>query len=251
MFTAAGTKASAHGAFFAAPSALPAGARALKPCGISSHRNAAQESGLRAGTTRSSRDGSRKFFPGRPLGAGPRAAPPGPRPTLVPLPAARAPAGDNGNSAGGDKTGPVPIFATAGRPASAATGTPPAGIPGCNSGPEGTAAETTARSPSAGSGGASSDKALALMRQVKHPERDPRELQLPTGQVSEMSRSLLRDIFTTPPTPPGRLPPRLVRPLSQSPPQATRRSTYPATDQWQTGLGGPAILACFLTATDR
>lgn len=197
--------------FCVCPSALRAGARVLKPCGISSRRSAAQENGLLAGTTRSSLDGSRRFFEGPPLGAGPRAARRAARQALALLPAVRAPAGDNGNSARGGRSGPDPIFATVGLPANAASDKPPAGTPRCNSGPEDKAAEITARIPSADNGGASSsDKVLDPMRQVKHPERDPRELLLPTGQVSEKSHSLLRDPFITPPTPPGRLPPKLI-----------------------------------------
>jgi len=215
-FRAAGSGGSTDFPFVAGPTALPAAARALKPCGISSRRSAAQETGLHARTTHSSLDGSRRFFPGPPLGAGPRAPRPRPRPALAPLPVARAAAGDNGNFARDGRTGPDLIFATAGLPAIAASDTPPVGIHHCSIGPEGNAAETAARIPSTGNGGASStDKALALMRQLKHPERDPRELLLPTGHVSETRLSLLRDIFTTPPTPPGRLPPKLIRPPLQ------------------------------------
>lgn len=204
MVTVAASGDSADFPFDAGPTALHAAARVLKPCGTSSRRSTALENGRHAGTARNSLDGSREFYEGPSLGAGPRAARRAAR--LAPLPAARAAAGDNENSARDGRIGLVLIFATAALPAIAASGTPPAGIPRCNIGLEDNAAGTAARSPSANNGGASStDKALALDRHGKHPERDPRELLLPTGQVSEMSRSLLRDIFTTPPTPPGRL----------------------------------------------
>lgn len=212
VVTAAGNEGCADFPFVADPSALHAGAHALKPCGISSRRNVVQESGQHARTTHSSLDGSRRFFRDPSLGAGPRQVRQGPRPTLAPLPSAGAPAGDNENSAGGGRSGLAPTSATAGPPANAASGTPPAGTPGCNIGPEGNAAEITAHIPSADNGGASStDKALALMCKLKHPERDPRELLLPTGHVSEMSHSRLRDIFTTPPTPPNELLPKLIQ----------------------------------------
>lgn len=134
MVTVAASGDSADFPFDAGPTALHAAARVLKPCGTSSRRSTALENGRHAGTARNSLDGSREFYEGPSLGAGPRAARRAAR--LAPLPAARAAAGDNENSARDGRIGLVLIFATAALPAIAASGTPPAGIPRCNIGLE-------------------------------------------------------------------------------------------------------------------
>jgi len=164
-----------------APTAPHAGGLAVKPDGTSTNRTADAGIAAREQTTRSSPAGHRKIFPKSRLGADPRALPGRPlRLRPLPLPAARAPAADTGNSGGDGTRGPLPSSAMPGWHAKHATALPPADRPDCNISPAATGAQRTARIPSAGSGVASAhDKSLATDKIVDHHEVDPRERQLP------------------------------------------------------------------------
>ena len=146
-----------------APTAPHAGGLAVKPDGTSTNRTADAGIAAREQTTRSSPAGHRKIFPKSRLGADPRALPGRPlRLRPLPLPAARAPAADTGNSGGDGTRGPLPSSAMPGWHAKHATALPPADRPDCNISPAATGAQRTARIPSAGSGVASAhDKSLA------------------------------------------------------------------------------------------
>jgi hypothetical protein len=148
---------------------------------------------VRARTVRNSPDGCRKIVSGIQLGAGPRHAPwrcllPQP----VPPPVARAPAGDTGNSAGGDTGGPDLSSAICGFLANAAIAGPPVDMSDYNIATADIAAGRTAHIPSIGSDAASaSGKSLVANMAVDHDDAGTRERQLPRAKSrSEGSASL-------------------------------------------------------------
>jgi hypothetical protein len=179
----------------AVPSAAHAGSHAIKPCGISNSRTAGAANATREQTTRSSPVGHREIFPNRRLGAHPRAGPrrPARQPPAPPL-AAGGPALDSGNSAGGGTRGPPPSAARPGWHANAANGPLHPDMPRSNTATGHTRAGRTARSLSTSSAAAvAPDRSLALKKIVDHAEVDPRERQLPKGQVPERTSTPLRD----------------------------------------------------------
>jgi len=199
----------------AVPNEPHAGSLAAKPCGTSTNRTAAAASAARERTTRSSPDGHKKISPNRRLGAHPRARPRRPaRKRPAPPLAARGPARDSGNSADGGTPGHGLSAARSGWHANAASGPLHPDTPHRNTAPGRTRAGRTARSLSIGSDAAvAPDKSLALKKIVDHDEVDPRERQLPTGQVPERSRGPLRDALYPRPYPPASLRSRLITPV--------------------------------------
>ncbi len=142
---------------------------------------------MRERTTRSSPAGHREIFSEPRLGAGPRTPPRRTsRQRLVQPPPARGSAGDTDNSAGGDTPGLPLSSAMFGWHANDASGLLPPDTPDRNTATGHIRAQTTARSLSANSGAAAApDWSLALKKIVDHDEVDPRERELPKGQVSE------------------------------------------------------------------
>ena len=203
---------SADGVCAAVPSAVRVGSLAVKPCGTSNRRTADADFAARARTTRSSLDGHKEIFPNRRLGAHPRAQPrrpAPPRPAL--LRAARGAALDSGNSADGGTPGHGPSAARLGWHANAASGRRHPDTPHCNTATGHTRAGRTARSLSIGSAAASAlDKSLALKKIANQNEVDPRERQLPKGQVPERTSIPLRDDLNLLPYPSASLCSRLI-----------------------------------------
>ena len=198
----------------AVPTAIPAESLAAKPFGTSTNRSAGVDNGEPERTTHSSPAGHRRIFPPCRLGADPRMVsrshPPRPAPLpasggpaplgsvprgrLAPPPAALAPAGDTGNTAAGGTPARSESYANPGWPANAANDRQPPDTPDCNTAPGHTAAQRTLRSLSAGNvAAAAPDKSLALKKIVDHYEVDPRERQLPNGQVPGRTSIPLRD----------------------------------------------------------
>jgi hypothetical protein len=186
--------------------------RDVKPDGTSRNRIADEATAVSGQTDRSSPAGYKKIFLRHRLGADPRAPPRLPvRQRTVPIPAVDAPALDTGSSAGGGTRGPVPSSATSGKPASVASGLPPPGTPDRNTATGHTADRRTARIPSIGSDAAvAHNKSLALQKIVDHHEVDPRERQLPKGQVPEGTSVPLRDALYPQPYPTASLPLSLI-----------------------------------------
>lgn len=199
----------------AVPTAAHAGSRAAKPCGISTSRTADAANAASERTTRNSPAGHREIVPNRRLGADPRT---GPRRSLprrpAPPPAAAAPALDTGNSAGDDTGGHGPSSAMPGWHANVANGRLRPGMPHCNTATGQIWAGKAARSLSAGSAAAlAPDRSLALKKIVDHAEVDPRERQLPEGQVPERISAPLRDALYPLLYPSARLQSRLITPV--------------------------------------
>jgi hypothetical protein len=179
------------------------GSLAVRLDGISRYRNADEGNAVRERRACSSPDGHKKIFPKCRLGADPR-VPLGWTPRLRPVqsPAAHEPAGDTGNSAGGDTPGLPLSSARSGWHANAASGLLPPDMPDHNTATGHTRAERTARSLSTDNGAASaSDKSLALKKFVDHEEPDPRERQLPKGQAPERISTPRRDALCLLPYP--------------------------------------------------
>ena len=197
------------------PIAAHAGLHAVKPCSINRNRTAAAGSAASERTTRSSPDGHREIVPNRRLGADPRTEPRRPLPRRsAPPPAAAAPALDTGNSAGGDTGGHGPSSAMPGWHANAANGRLRPDMPGRSTAPGHVRAGRVARSLSAGSAAAvAPDRSLALKKIVDHAELDPRERQLPEGQVPERISVPLRDALYPLLYPSARLQSRLITPV--------------------------------------
>lgn len=165
---------------------------------------------MRERTTRSSPDGHKKIFPKCRLGADPRTPPWRPAPQRsVPLPAARGPAGDTDNSVDGGSRAHSPCSARSGWHANAASGPLHPDTPNRNTATGHIRARRTARSLSTDNGAAAApDKSLVLKKIVDHYEVDPRERQLPKGQVPERISIPLRDAlsplpYPRPPSAPG------------------------------------------------
>ena len=163
-------------------------------------------------TTRSSPDGHKEIFPKCRLGADPR-TPPGRLPRQRPVlpPAARGPVDDADNSADGGTRAHSPSSAKSGWHANAASGPLPPDTPGRNTATGHIRARRTARSLSIDSGAAAApDKSLALKKIFDHYEVDPRECQLPKGQVPERISTPLRDNLYSLPYPSASLPFSLI-----------------------------------------
>ena len=185
--------------YAAAPSDFRAGSPAVKPCGTSKSRTADGDSTARARTTHSSRVGHKEIFPNRRLGAHPRDRP---RRPALPQPdrllAAHRAVADSGCSADGGTPGHGPSAARLGWHANAASGRLHPDTPRRNTAPGHTRAGRTARSLSTGSAAAvAPDRSLAPEKIVDHDEVDPRERQLPIGQVPERASIPLRDAFVS------------------------------------------------------
>jgi hypothetical protein len=174
---------SAAPVYAAVPIVSHAGGLAVKLDGTSTNRTADEASVAQGRTTRSSPDGHKEIFRKPRLGAGPRT---GLRRQPAWPPAACASALDSGHSACGGNRGPSPSSAKSGPHANAATGLRPPDTPRHNTVTGHTADRRTARSLSTDSGAAAApDRSLALKMLVEDDEVDPRERQLPKGQVPE------------------------------------------------------------------
>ena len=195
-----------------APTASRAGGRAVKPDGTSMNRTAGAGNAAPGQTTRSTPAGHREIFAKRRLGAHPRAPPPRPpRWPPVPPPAAGGHAADTDNSVDGGTPALPRSSARPGRHANVATGPPPADTPHRNTAPGHIRAGRTARSLSRDSAAAAATGwSLALKKIVDHAELDPRERQLPKGQVPERTSIPLRDPFYPLPYPSASLRFRLI-----------------------------------------
>jgi hypothetical protein len=149
------------------------------------------------------------------LGDHPRAGPRRPAlPRPVPLRAADAPALDSGNSAGGGTPGHGPSASRLGWHANAAGGRLHPDTPHCNTAPGAIGAQRTARSLSTGSGAAAApDRSLAPEKIANQNEVDPRERQLPKGQVPERTSIPLRDALYPLPYPAASLSVSLITPV--------------------------------------
>ena len=190
------------------PTVSRAAARAVTPDGTSTNRTADAGNAAREQTTRSSPAARREIFPKHPLGAHPRA--PSPR-SPVPPPAAGGHAADTDNSVDGGTPARPRSSARLGRHANVATGPPPADTPHRNTAPGHIRAGRTARSLSKDSAAAAATGwSLALKKIVDHAELDPRERQLPKGQVPERTSIPLRDPFYPLPYPSASLCFRLI-----------------------------------------
>jgi len=194
-------------AYAAVPTAPHAGGLAVKPCGISTNRIVDAGTAARERTARNSLAGHKEIFPKYRLGAHPRAQPR--RPALI-LAAREAVAG-SGNSADGGTPGHGPSVARLGWHANAASDRLHPDTPHCNTAPGHTQAGKTAHSLSIGSGAALAlDKSLALKKIANQNEVDPRERQLPKGQVPERISIPLRDDLYPLPFPSASLCSRLI-----------------------------------------
>ena len=203
---------SADRLYAAVPTASHAGGHAVKPDGTSTNRNAGEGNAARERTTRSSPDGHREIFSEPRLGADPR-TPSGRLPwqRSAPPPAARGPAGDTDSSVDGGTHVHSPSDAMSARLASGASGLPPVDTPDCNTATGNRENRRTARSLSIDSGAAAApDWSLALKKIVDHNEVDPRECQLPKGQVPERTSTPLRDDLYSLPYPSASLPFSLI-----------------------------------------
>jgi hypothetical protein len=219
----------------AVPSAVRAGSLVLKPCGISNSRTADADNAARARITRSSLAGNKEIFPNRRLGAHPRAQPRRPalpRPALIRT--ARGVVADSGNSADGGTPGHGPYAARLDWHANAASGRLHTDTPHYNTAPGHTRAGRTARSLSTGSAAAAApDRSLASEMIGDQNEVDPRERQLPKGQVPERTSIPLRDALYPLPYPSASLRSRLITRLhgrhfsARQPTQTTAGQTLP------------------------
>jgi hypothetical protein len=183
--------------YAAVPTAPHAGSLGVKLDGTSRNRTADAGSAAREQIARSSPAEHRELFPKPRLGADPRAPP---RRTArqrpAPPPAARAPAGDTGNSGDDGTRGHLPSSAMPGWHANTATGPLHPDTPDCNTAPAATGAQRTARTPSTDSDAASApDKSLALKKIVDHDEVDPRERQLPKVKSRRGSQLLSETLY--------------------------------------------------------
>ena len=203
---------SADRACAAVPTAPRAGSRAVKRDGTSRNRTADAGNTAREQTTRNSPDGHMEIVPKHRLGADPRTGPGKlPRHRPAPPPVARGPAGDTGNSAGGGTRDRPPFAAKSGWHANAASGLPPADMPDHNIATGHTGDRRTARIPLIDSGDAAAPgKSLALKKIGDHDEVDPRESQLPKGQVPGRTSTPLRDALYPLPYPSASLRSRLI-----------------------------------------
>jgi hypothetical protein len=194
---------SASGICAAVPTAIRAGGLAVKLDGISTNRIVGEGNAARERTARSSPDGHKEIFPKYRLGADPRTPPRRPaRQRPVPPPAARGPAGDTDNSVDGGTRAHSPSSARSGWHANAASDPLHPGMPDRNTATGHIRAQRTARSLSADSSAAvAPDWSLALKKIVDHYEVDPRERQLPKGQVPERTSIPLRDALYLLPDP--------------------------------------------------
>jgi hypothetical protein len=215
----------------AVPTAARVGSRAVKPCGTSSSRTAAAAIAAWERTARSSPAGHRKISPNPRLGARPRAVPRRPvqQRLALPLPVG-GPALDSGDTARGGTPGLPPSSAKSGWHANAANGLPRPGTPHCNTASGHTRAGRTARSLSTGSDDdAAPDRSLAREKIDDHDEVDPRERQLPKGQVPERTSTPLRDALYSLPYPSASLPSRLIAaPPGRHSPPVRRHGPSPA-----------------------
>lgn len=206
--------------YAAAPTASRAGEHAVKPDGTSMNRTADAGSAAREQTTRSSPDERREFFLQPRLGAHPRTGPRWPpqsfrqtRQPPVPPPVARGHAPGTDNSVDGDTPARPRSSARPDRHATAATAPPPPGILPRNTVPGHIRAGRTARSLSRDSAAAAATGwSLALKKIVDHAELDPRECQLPKGQVPERTSIPLRDALFPLPYPAASQRSRLITP---------------------------------------
>src|ERR1039458_2673412 len=206
---------SADGLCAAVPTAPHAGGLAVKPDGISTNRIVDEGNTARERTARSSPDGHKEIFPKCRLGADPRTPPRRPAPQRpAPPPAARGPAGDTDNSVDGGTPGLPLSSARSGWHANAASGPLHPDTPDRNTATGHIRAQRTARSLSTDSGAAvAPDWSLALKKIVDHHEVDPRERQLPKGQVPERTSIPLRDALYPLPYPSASLHSRLITPV--------------------------------------
>lgn len=228
----------ADGLCAAVPTAIRVGRLAVKPDGTSTNRIVDEANAARERIARNSQAGHRESFPKYRLGADPR-SPPGrsARQRPAPPPAARGPAGDTDSSVGGGTRGHSPSFARSDWHANAASGPLHPDTPGRNTATAHVRAQRTARSLSANSGAAAApDWSLALKKIADHHEVDPRERQLPKGQVPERTSIPLRDALFPLPYPSAslrsrlltRLPGRHFPPVGRrQPPQTTAGQTLP------------------------
>lgn len=165
------------------------------PDGITSYRISAADCVRRTQTSCNSPDDRRKIFAPKTRCDGPRSRILPPRPNWFAVPSS---AGDTVGTAPGDALGPLPSADNAAQPAIATI----AGLPGsnshCNSGSKDARAESTAHTPSAdnaANGPTTCDcrqrRPLDQNPNSEHAEMGPREVLLPTGQVSEEERLLL------------------------------------------------------------
>ena len=203
---------SADGLCAAVPTAPHAGGLAVKPDGISANRIVDEDNASRERTARNSPGGHKEIFPKPRLGADPR-TPSGRLPWQRPAspPAARGPAGDTDNSVDGGTRAHSPSSARSGWHANAASGPLHPDTPDRNTATGHIRAQRTARSLSADSGAAAApDWSLALKKIVDHHEVDPRERQLPKGQVPERTSIPLRDALYPLPYPSASLRSRLI-----------------------------------------
>ena len=176
------------------PIAPPVGSHVVKRDGTSTNRTADAANAAQEQTTHSSPGGHKEIFPKPRLGADPRTPPePSPR-RLAPLLAADAPVADIDNSAGGGTRGRFPSSARSAWHANAATDRPPTDMPDYNTAIAATRAQRTVRSLSTDSDvAADPGRSLAPDKIVDQNEVDPRERQLPKGQVLERISTPLRD----------------------------------------------------------
>jgi hypothetical protein len=119
--------------------------------------------------------------------------------------------------------------ATPGRHANAANDRPRPDTPDCNTVPDHTAGQRTLRSLLADNAAADPDKSLALKKIVDHYEVDPRERQLPKGQVPGRTSIPLRDALNPQPPPSASHPFQANRPGPGRHISAGHLLSWPAT----------------------
>ena len=165
------------------------------PDGITSYRISAADCVRRTQTSCNSPDDRRKIFAPKTRCDGPRSRILPPRPNWFAVPSS---AGDTVGTAPGDALGPLPSADSAAQPAIATIAGLPGSNPHCNSGSKDARAESTAHTPSAdnaANGPTTCDcrqrRPLDQNPNSEHAEMGPREVLLPTGQVSEEERLLL------------------------------------------------------------
>lgn len=170
-------------------------ARRATPDGITSYRISAGDCVRKSQTRCNSPDDRRKIFVPKTRCDGPRSRILPPRPNWFAVPSI---AGDTVGTAPGDALGPLPSADSAAQPAIATIAGLPGSNPHCNSGSKDAMAESTAHTPSAdnaANGPTTCDcyqrRPLDQNPNSEHAEMGPREVLLPTGQVSEEERLLL------------------------------------------------------------
>lgn len=170
-------------------------ARRVTPGGTTSYRISAADCVRKSQTRCNSPDDRRKILVPKAPCDGPRSSILPPRPKWLAVPSI---AGDTVGTAPGDTLGPLPSADNAAQPAIATIAGLPGSNPHCNSGNEDGRDGSTAHTPSADNavtGPTTCDcrqrRPLDQNPNSEHAEMGPREVLLPTGQVSEEERLLL------------------------------------------------------------